>query len=209
MADLTTLAKPYAKAAFEYANAHNVVGDWVRALGALGTIAQDSEFVRLLDNPSIDSVQKATVLLDVLGMSAQSPMQVALHELGASLPEQARASLNTLERQDVSTAVQNFVQDLAQNGRLALLPYIAQSFEKMRASHQGQVDAYIVSAYPLDDEMRARLQTKLVDRFNAVVILHESVDESLLGGLTIKVGDKFIDGSVRGKLTQLQSALLQ
>ena len=49
------------------------------------------------------------------------------------------------------------------------------------------------------------LQTRLAASLNAGVVIHESVDPSLLAGATIKVGDKIIDDSMRGKLQQLKN----
>ena len=53
------------------------------------------------------------------------------------------------------------------------------------------------------------LQERLAVSTQSIVILHEQVDASLIGGATIKIGDKFTDGSVRGKLKQLKTKLTQ
>lgn len=209
MADLLTLAKPYAKAAFEFAQQHDALDDWGGALEALGAIAQNADFAELLQNPALTDNQKATVLLDVYGTkSPRSPMQAALSELGEQLPASMAAQLGHELSSHLSPSIVNFVQQLADHQRLALLPSIARAFEKMRADGLGQLDVQVVSAYPLSSDERAALQKKLVDKFDCVIVLHESVDQNLMGGLTLKAGDKFIDGSVRGKLQQLKSALL-
>ena len=65
----------------------------------------------------------------------------------------------------------------------------------------------MTSAYPLTDEQRQMLQTRLATSLNASVVIHETVDPSLLAGATIKVGDKVIDDSMRGKLQQLKTQL--
>ncbi len=65
----------------------------------------------------------------------------------------------------------------------------------------------MTSAYPLTDDQRDMLQARLAASLNASVVIHESVDASLLAGVTIKVGDKVIDDSMRGKLQQLKTQL--
>ncbi|MDO4249895.1 MAG: F0F1 ATP synthase subunit delta [Moraxella sp.] len=177
MAELTTLARPYAKAAFEYAKEKNAINDWENFLQIAGNVVTDDAFVGVLHNPAISAEQKTAVLMDVCtsGQPAQD--------------------------------LTNFIAQLAEHDRLALLPEIHSHYSKFKSQELKQVDAYITSAYPLTDEQRKTLQKSLAEREQAIVILHEAIDPSLLGGATIKIGDKFTDGSVRGKLQQLKTQL--
>jgi F-type H+-transporting ATPase subunit delta len=88
-----------------------------------------------------------------------------------------------------------------------VLPQIYTQYSKLKSQELKQVDAYVTSAYPLTSDQRKTLQERLAVSTGAIVILHEEVDPALLGGATIKVGDKFTDGSVRGKLKQLKTQL--
>ena len=106
-----------------------------------------------------------------------------------------------------SQALTNFITQLSEHDRLALLPQIYTQYSKLKSQELKQVDAYVTSAYPLTDDQRKTLQERLAISTGAIVILHEEVDPALLGGATIKVGDKFTDGSVRGKLKQLKTQL--
>ncbi len=177
MAELTTLARPYAKAAFEYAKEKNAINDWENFLQIAGNVVTDDAFVGVLHNPAISAEQKTAVLMDVCtsGQPAQD--------------------------------LTNFIAQLAEHDRLALLPEIHSHYSKFKSQELKQVDAYITSAYPLTDEQRKTLQKSLAEREQAIVILHEAIDPSLLGAATIKIGDKFTDGSVRGKLQQLKTQL--
>ena len=67
MAELTTLARPYAKAAFEYAQAHQQLADWSAALGVLAAVSQDDTVRQLLKEPQLTSSAKAQSLIDVCG----------------------------------------------------------------------------------------------------------------------------------------------
>jgi F-type H+-transporting ATPase subunit delta len=101
----------------------------------------------------------------------------------------------------------NFVQVLADNERLDVLPDIASLFETQRNQYEGVLDAQIGSAYPLTppqvDEIVAALAAKYGRQIKATV----HVEPELIGGVSIRVGDEVIDASVRGKLAQMAGAL--
>ena len=101
----------------------------------------------------------------------------------------------------------NFVRILAANRRLELLPDIAAQFEIQRQKAEGTIKAELVSAYPATDEQRASIIKSLHRRLGKEIELSCSTDASLLGGAIIRAGDLVIDGSVRGKLERLGSAL--
>jgi F-type H+-transporting ATPase subunit delta len=107
----------------------------------------------------------------------------------------------------VSVALTNFVAQLSEQERLTLLPEVYEHYRRHKATSLKQLDAYVTSAYPLTDAQREMFQTRLAGSLNASVVIHESVDPSLLAGATIKVGDKIIDDSMRGKLQQLKTQL--
>ena len=101
----------------------------------------------------------------------------------------------------------NFVRVLADNRRLELLPDIAALFEIQRQEAEGTIKAELVSAYPATDEQQARIIESLRRRLGKDIELSCSTDAGLLGGAIIRAGDLVIDGSVRGKLERLGSAL--
>ncbi|MDO4894938.1 MULTISPECIES: F0F1 ATP synthase subunit delta [Moraxella] len=180
MAELSTLARPYAKAAFDYAKEQNAINEWESFLSIASSIVRDESFASLLSNPAISAGQKADVLLDAFGK---------------------------LSAEQATQALGNFTKQLSEHDRLALMPEIHAHYSKLKSQELKQVDAYVTSAYPLTEAQRKTLQEKLAISTGSIVILHEAVDASLVGGATIKVGDKFTDGSVRGKLKQLKTQL--
>ncbi|WP_323841631.1 MULTISPECIES: F0F1 ATP synthase subunit delta [unclassified Moraxella] len=180
MAELSTLARPYAKAAFDYAKEHNAINEWENFLLVASSIVCDDLFSSLLSNPAISAEQKTVVLNDVY--ASKTAVQI-------------------------SDALVNFTKQLSEHDRLALLPEIHTHYSKLKSQELKQVDAYITSAYPLTESQREVLQERLAISTGSIVILHEAIDPELLGGATIKVGDKFTDGSVRGKLQQLKTQL--
>jgi F-type H+-transporting ATPase subunit delta len=101
----------------------------------------------------------------------------------------------------------NFLRLLAANDRLPLLPEVAAQFDVLRAAAEGVLEARIISAQPLDEAQVEALVTALKSRFNREVQASVTVDESLLGGAIISIGDRVIDGSVRGRLQKMAFAL--
>ena len=67
MAELTTLARPYAKAAFEYAQAHQQLASWSAMLGLAAAVSQDDTMQRVLKAPRLTSAEKATTFNEVCG----------------------------------------------------------------------------------------------------------------------------------------------
>jgi F-type H+-transporting ATPase subunit delta len=90
-----------------------------------------------------------------------------------------------------------------------LLPEIQKRFEEYKNDVRGVVDAYIDSAYPLEDTQLQTLIGDLERRFRRRINPHVNVDGSLIGGVKVVVGDTVIDGSIRGKLAGMSAALLQ
>ncbi|WP_346796935.1 F0F1 ATP synthase subunit delta [Halomonas sp. Bachu 37] len=66
MAETSTVARPYAKAAFEIARDHEILDQWSQALNLLSQVTADTEVRRLLGSPKLDSEQKVSLLADML-----------------------------------------------------------------------------------------------------------------------------------------------
>ncbi len=205
MADLSTLARPYAKAAFDYANEHNVVSEWQDFLFIASTIVSDKSFHTWLDDPAISAEQKSAALIDIYDAQVATEGDSAFKQLLNNT--QGHSSNGDASYPKVTPALHNFVNQLAAQERLALIPEVYEHYRRHKAASLKQLDAYVTTAYPLTADQRDMLQTRLAGSLNASVVLHESVDPSLLAGATIKVGDKIIDDSVRGKLQQLKTQL--
>lgn len=176
MAELTTLARPYAKAAFEYAQAHQQLANWSAMLGLAAAVSQDDTMQEVLKAPRLTRTDKATTFNEVCGDKFDA---------------QAR----------------NFIQVLAENDRVALLPQIVELFELYKAEQEKSVDVDVTSAFALSDEQQDKLAKVLSARLGREVRLHAAEDASLIGGVVIRAGDLVIDGSVRGKIAKLAEAL--
>ena len=172
MAELATLARPYANAAFDIAKSGGELDRWSRMLALLAAAAREPVIRRLLAEPEIPGEQKAFRLTELV-------------------------------RDELNDRARKFVQVLAANKRLPLLPEIHEQFETLRAEEQSTLDVTVTSAFALSDAESDKLRNALERRFEKEVSMSSAVDSHLIGGAIIRAGDTVIDGSVRGKLAKL------
>ena len=108
---------------------------------------------------------------------------------------------------DLTDANRNFVKLLAENGRLKLMPEIAELYEVFRAEAESKVEATVTSAYPLSDAQQQAMTEALKKKLGCDVTLVAEIDETLIGGVVIRAGDLVIDGSAQAKLASLSQTL--
>ena len=177
--ELSTCARPYARAIFETALEHNRLEAWSHFLQVALAVAQDKRVRRLQFSPCLSKNDKAALYTNLL----------------SQLVEQ------------VEQKEKNFLQILAQNERLTLLPHIASTFEALKLAHDNRVMVTVLSVYPLESKQKEQLVLKLNRRLGCKVNINEVIDQSLIGGLVIKYDDQVIDGSVRSKLSAMANAI--
>jgi len=142
-----------------------------------------------------------------LGFAARvaADPQVALL-LGHPKLSQADA-VTLLSPEGGDEAFGRFLALLADNRRLSLLPEIAGLYEDLRNEAERVVKAKVTSATALPAAELETIRSALKKRFGREVEVESAVDASLIGGAVIDAGDVVIDGSLKGKLGRLQSAL--
>ena len=177
MAELATIARPYAEALFKActdqgADLNSTVA-WVEELAA---IAANPQLRQLADNPNVSGTQ----VFDLITGVAKS-----------ALPETAR----------------NFLRVILDNGRLDVLPGVAAQFRSLVNSKSGSSDAVVFSAFPIADAALAELGASLEKRFGRKLNLTVKQDDSLIGGVRVVVGDEVLDTSVKARLEQMKAAL--
>ena len=108
----------------------------------------------------------------------------------------------------LSSAASNFIEVLASNDRLELLPTIAPLYETYRAEAESTIEARVVVAQAIDEAKLKAIGDSLAKRLGRKVSLLSEVKAELIGGAIVYAGDLVIDGSVRGKLRKLSSTLV-
>ncbi|MBX3173532.1 MAG: F0F1 ATP synthase subunit delta [Gemmatimonadaceae bacterium] len=101
-----------------------------------------------------------------------------------------------------------FVQKLVANRRQMLLPEIAVEYHSLLDAAEGRVHARVTVARPFDAAGQEALTASLSKALKKTVVAHVSVDERILGGVVVRVGDTVMDGSVQRRLGKLRGALI-
>jgi F-type H+-transporting ATPase subunit delta len=108
----------------------------------------------------------------------------------------------------VAKPVLNLIGLMLRRGRIDQLPKTAAEFRRLDNARQGITLATATSAAPLSPEDVKALTARMEQFTGGRVELDLQVDPSLLGGLVVRVGDRLIDGSVRGRLERLRNQLV-
>ncbi len=112
-----------------------------------------------------------------------------------------------LERR-VPEPVLKLVGLLVERGRVDRLPNVASEYRRLLNRERGVVEAVATAASPLTNDETAALRKKVATITGRTVDLRVEVDEALIGGLTVRVGDTLYDASVRGRLERLRERLV-
>jgi F-type H+-transporting ATPase subunit delta len=177
MAELATIARPYAEALFQSAGAQ--APSLTAQVSALAQLAANPELLQFADSPKALPVQVFDV---VAGVALSQGLQL-----------------------DVK--IGNLLRAVIDNGRLAALPEIAAQFQALANASSGVSDALIQSAFPIDAAQLAEVAAVLERRFGRKLNPLVEIDPSLIGGIRVVVGDEVLDTSVKARLEQMKMAL--
>src|SRR5690625_1599520 len=178
MAELSTIARPYAEALFNSVNSEEgSLETWSELLAGLAQLASHDDVRKALTDPRLNAGQRYDLFI---GLTK------------GELPERA----------------QNMVRLLIDNDRILLLPHISRQFDLLKHQHQGTAEADIVSAYPLSDDQVSGLVAGLEAKFGLKLKRVVTVDKKLIGGVRVTVGDQVLDTSVQAQLARMRDTLV-
>lgn len=174
MAELATIARPYAEALFKAAQADApATALWLDELAA---IAGNEQLLQFAGSPKVTSEQVFDVMVGVA-------------------------------KQTLSDQGRNFLRTVIDNGRVAVLPEMAQQFRHLMNAQRGSSDAVVYSAFDIDAAAQAELVGALEKRFARQLNLRVVLQPELIGGVRVVVGDEVLDTSVKARLEQMRVAL--
>ncbi len=107
----------------------------------------------------------------------------------------------------INKEVVNFIKILVEKRRISYILEIASEFDRVACDYKRIVRADVYSSISLNDEQIKRLEKKLSEKSNKTVEVRNIVDKSLIGGLMIRFNDLVIDGTLKGKLEDLENSL--
>lgn len=119
-----------------------------------------------------------------------------------------REVLEKLLAGKVSALALNLVLLLAKRGRISLLPGVATEYKRLVDRERGVVVATVTSAMPLEPAELEAIGARVTAMTGAQVELETRDDPGLIGGVTVRIGDRLIDASVRGRLERLRDRIV-
>jgi F-type H+-transporting ATPase subunit delta len=122
--------------------------------------------------------------------------------------EERHNLLNRVFSGRLSTLLMNFLYVLCDKGRLNLLPSIAGGYQELLDKRLGKVEVDVTVAHRLDDASLETVRQSVGAALKRDVVIHQYVDEKILGGMILRVQDKLIDGSVRTQLASMREKIL-
>lgn len=121
--------------------------------------------------------------------------------------EQKESLLDRTFSGRVDATLLNFLKVLCRRDRIASLRAIQVTATEMREEQLGKQRVLVTSAQPLTDEQRNNIASALKTAYGKESILVEKIDETLLGGVVLRIGDEVLDGSVLGKMDSIRGAV--
>lgn len=178
MAELSTIARPYAEALFATASNDQATGldAWSGLVSELAQVASQDDVREALTDPRLNTAQRIELFAGLI----KSPL---------------------------SAQARNFIELLVSNQRILVLPQIAEQFEILKHQHEGTALADIRSAYALSDDQVQQLVSGLEKKFGLKLKPAVTVDADLIGGVRVIVGDQVLDTSVQAQLARMRDTL--
>ncbi len=121
--------------------------------------------------------------------------------------DEKKSILDNVFGDKICKEISNFLKILIDKRRIKNIIEIAQEFEKMVYNHKGIVRAKAYTSTALTDEKLKKLEARLSEKTGKTVEVENLIDETLLGGVMIKFNDMVIDGTLKGKLKDLENNL--
>lgn len=165
---------------------------------AVFDLAKDGKSLKALES-DIDALQAA--------LEGSAELQDLISSPLFSRDNQSNVMTALAAKMKLSNTTGNVLGLLAAKRRLFVLPQLLTALRERLAEEKGEVTAEVVSAKALTKAQSDKLAKTLKAQTGKDVKINAAVDESLIGGLVVKVGSKMIDTSIRSKLSALQNTM--
>ena len=177
MAELSTIARPYAEALFASARGDQAaLASWSSLLSELAALGSIDDVREALTDPRLNAARRIELFTGLV----KSPL---------------------------SAEARNFIELLIDNHRILVLPQVAEQFELLKNQLEGTALAEISSAFPISDEQVRELVAGLEKKFGLKLKPAVTVNPELIGGVRVVVGDQVLDTSVQAQLARMRDTL--
>ena len=180
MSELTTIARPYAKAVFDFAIEQrsidkSTVKKWEEMLGFLAEVVENDTMKDFLTS-SFSAEKLADTVISICG-------------------------------EQVDQYGQNLIRLMAENKRLTVLPIVFKEFQHYVEEYNAIAEVQVTSAQPLSIAQQEKVAAAMEKKLARKIKLNCNIDTSLIAGVIIRTDDFVIDGSSRGQLNRLANEL--
>lgn len=158
------------------------------------------------EQKKLDNVAEELASLEAL-LKESKELQLLTTSPVVSRANQASAMAAMVKAAGFSKTVENFIGVVVANRRLDQLANIINEFNRIVSHHRGEVNASVVTAHKLDKKQLDALSAKLKSMVGSDVNVETKVDETLLGGMVVRIGSRMIDSSLKTKLANLEATM--
>ncbi len=141
-------------------------------------------------------------------LEASPEMKEFLSNLQIS-PEGKKSAFSQIFGEQVSTLTLNLVNLVIDQGRQRKLPNIIETFFTLAQESREKVTAEVITSIPLSDDLLQRLAKELTRVSKKQIFLKPMIDESILGGVIVKIENKMIDGSIKHRLEEMKQEMVK
>lgn len=146
-------------------------------------------------------------LEDILAMAREDAQFSEFLTSQILAPDNRRDSLRVIFGGKVSDLTLNFLLVLNDKARLDHLGAIAAAYDERLQDRFGRVEVDVYTAAPIDNAQASAIEGRLRDVLGKEPVLHRYVDEAMLGGLRLRIGDQLVDASVATQLRRMRERL--
>jgi F-type H+-transporting ATPase subunit delta len=203
----STAARRYAEAAFELAQRDGTEDAWRFGLRAAADAFGRDEVLRVVEDPARPKAERMEVVRTVLGAESLTSLVRSVVDRDRSTMAALTAVVEAVGSRVASQLV-HLVALLLDRRGVSLLPSISAEYDRLLDAKRGIVRALVTSATELTDGEATAVRERIETMTGSRIELRREVDPSLIGGLTVRVGDRLIDASVRGRLERLRNQLI-
>ncbi|XP_016073777.1 PREDICTED: ATP synthase subunit O, mitochondrial [Miniopterus natalensis] len=192
----TSVARPFAKLVRPPVQVYGVEGRYATALYSAAS-----------KQNKLEQVEKE--LLRVAQILKEPKMAASILNPFAKRSVKVKSLNDMTTREKFSPLTSNLINLLAENGRLTSTPSVISAFSTMMSVHRGEVPCTVTTASPLDEATLSELKTVLNSFLskNQVLKLEVKTDPSIMGGMIVRIGEKYVDMSAKTKIQKLSKAM--
>jgi len=172
--------------------AHKIASQWTKVLFNL-TVSQEQ------------MTSRKEILSQITSMLLKTP-KFGQFILSPQVSELEKKEVLQKGIADIQLA--NYLSLLSKKGKFKYLPEIAKKYRSMVMEYNGIIEATLMSAAAIDDELKAQLQLRLEKNYGKTFIIHEKINPEIIGGAVLIFDNKMIDCSILGRLEKMKKNLL-